>query len=195
MGASVVTVAGLYVALFILERRHPLRRSTESKWRRQARNLAVAGLTGAAFQVAECPAVTPLARAVNHHSLGLLPALRLPRLLETCLAVALLRGEEPSDWRTSLYIINYEGLEGDHKVARHEGVATERYKLIHFYELGEWEFYDLRMGPTEVRNRYDDPAVAPVLAGLKDELKRLREFYDVPPDDAIPRTERRPMGT
>jgi hypothetical protein len=107
----------------------------------------------------------------------------------------LLRGEAPSDWRKSLYYHYYEGPEGDHTVARHEGVATDRYKLVHFYELGEWEFYDLQTDPTEVRNRVDDPAVAAVVAELKEELTRLRDFYDVPPNDTIPRTQRGPMPT
>ncbi|MGH8018051.1 MAG: sulfatase family protein [Opitutaceae bacterium] len=124
-----------------------------------------------------------------------LAGLPVPERMQGRSLVPLLRGEKPADWRASLYYHYYEGPEGDHKVARHEGVATERHKLIHFYELEEWEFYDLQTDPTEVRNRYDDPAVASVVAGLKKELRRLRAFYEVPPNDTIPRTERRPMQT
>ncbi|MCP4645965.1 MAG: sulfatase-like hydrolase/transferase, partial [bacterium] len=47
----------------------------------------------------------------------------------------LLKGETPADWRTALYYHYYE--KGEHNVARHEGVRTERYKLIHFYDAGD----------------------------------------------------------
>ena len=44
-----------------------------------------------------------------------------------------------------------------HSVARHYGVRTDRYKLIHFYELDEWELYDLEKDPNEMKNVYSDP--------------------------------------
>jgi arylsulfatase A-like enzyme len=112
--------------------------------------------------------------------------------------VPLLRGERPADWRTSLYYHYYEGPEGDHSAPRHEGVTTERHKLISFYESGaggEWEFYDLATDPAEQRNRIDDPAVATVVAELKAELQRLRARYEVPANDTIARTVKRPLRT
>lgn len=109
--------------------------------------------------------------------------------------VPLLRGERPRDWRSSLYYHYYEGPEGGHHVARHEGVSTAQYKLINFYEIGEWELYDLVSDPDEIRNRIDDPALASTAAELKVELQRLRELYRVPPNDSVPRTRPRPMRT
>ena len=67
-------------------------------------------------------------------------------------------------------------------VQRHYGVRTERYKLIHFYQIDEWEMYDLQKDPDEMHSIYDDPAYAKVQAKLKKELKRLRKQYKVTED-------------
>jgi len=90
----------------------------------------------------------------------------------------LLRGEAPDAWRTSIYYRYYEV--GIHAVQPHEGVRTERSKLIHFPELDEWELYDLVADPEEVHNLHGDPAHAELVARLTDELARLRERYGVP---------------
>ena len=66
---------------------------------------------------------------------------------------------------------------------RHYGVRTERYKLIHYYNLGEWELFDLRTDADEMVNLYDDPAQQPLIESLKAELQRLRDFYAVPEVD------------
>lgn len=45
-------------------------------------------------------------------------------------------GEKPvQNWRTSLYY-HYYDYPAEHKVRRHDGVRTDRYKLIHFYGKG-----------------------------------------------------------
>jgi sterol desaturase/sphingolipid hydroxylase (fatty acid hydroxylase superfamily) len=76
--------------LLYLENRRPLRRSVESKLTRTNRNLAVAGLAAVALQLAEQPVVAPLTKLVERKNLGLLKLARLPRFLETILAVALM---------------------------------------------------------------------------------------------------------
>ena len=96
--------------------------------------------------------------------------------------VPLLRGEDPADWRTSIYYHYYE-YPAVHSVRRHYGVRTARYKLIHYYNLGEWELFDLEVDPDELVNLYDDPAHADVVADLEAELARLRELYAVPEVD------------
>lgn len=81
---------GTFGALVWLENRRPLRRSVESKLVRSGRNLAVAGIAAVALQLVERPVVEPLAKLVERKKLGLLKIFRLPRWLETILAVALL---------------------------------------------------------------------------------------------------------
>ncbi|HZO04797.1 MAG TPA: sulfatase [Solirubrobacterales bacterium] len=103
--------------------------------------------------------------------------------------VPLLEGRAPKDWRTSMYYRYYHP--GHHNVAAHYGVRDERYKLIYFNKLDQWELYDLRKDPREMRNVYDDPAHQGVAKRLKAELLRLRrelrdedQFQDrLPPDD------------
>ncbi len=90
--------------------------------------------------------------------------------------VPLLRGEAPPDWRRSLYYHYYE-FPGVHAVARHRGVRTDRYKLIHYYQKGEWELFDLQVDPMELRSLADDPPHAAVRAELEAELERLAEEY------------------
>jgi arylsulfatase A-like enzyme len=92
--------------------------------------------------------------------------------------VPLLQGRSPRDWRRSVYYHYYEHP-GVHNVQRHEGVRTDRYKLIHFYRLGEWELYDLAKDPDELHNVHADPAYAGVVSELEDELNRLRKHYGV----------------
>ncbi len=92
----------------------------------------------------------------------------------------LMTGKAPSDWRKSLYYNYYEFL-GPHSVRRHEGVTTKQYKLIYFYDLEEWEFYDLDSDPAEMKNEYDNPEYAGKINELKEELARLKKYYKVPP--------------
>lgn len=99
--------------------------------------------------------------------------------------VPLLRGEAPDDWRTSHYYHYYEFFNdrrAAHMVRRHYGVSTERHKLIHFYNIDEWELYDLEADPREMTNIYNEPQYADLIVELKDEIKRLQEELEVPDD-------------
>lgn len=89
----------------------------------------------------------------------------------------LLNGTVPGTWRRSLYYHYYE--KGEHNVPRHEGVRTDRYKLIHFYDSEEWELFDLAEDPHEMWSLYGDPAYQGIVEKLKLELKALRTQYGV----------------
>lgn len=90
----------------------------------------------------------------------------------------LLRGEEPADWRRSLYYHFYE-YPAEHMVKRHYGVNTDRWKLIHFYnDIDHWELYDLQADPHELHNLYGDPAYAAQQQEMLEELVRLQKQYD-----------------
>ncbi len=88
----------------------------------------------------------------------------------------LLSGETPGDWRTSVYYHYYE-FPGAHSVRRHYGVRTDRYKLIHYYHVGQWELFDLQQDPHELRSVYGDPQYAGVREEMLAELERLRGKY------------------
>ena len=97
----------------------------------------------------------------------------------------LIQGLTPPDWRKSIYYHYYE-YPAVHMVRRHCGVRTERYKLIHFYNLDEWELYDLQRDPQEMRNLYGNPFYEEITGELKQELARLRLQYAVPEEDPVP---------
>jgi arylsulfatase A-like enzyme len=89
----------------------------------------------------------------------------------------LLQGKTPWSWRKSMYYHYYE-YPAVHSVKRHYGVRTKRYKLIHFYyDIDEWELYDLKKDPNELKNVFHDPEYANVIKKLRAELKRLRKKY------------------
>ena len=90
--------------------------------------------------------------------------------------VPILEGRQTPDWRTSVYYHYYE-FPGAHSVAKHLGVRTDRYKLIHFYEEGYWELFDLQKDHNELQSVYDNPAYAAVQKELKAELERLQQKY------------------
>ncbi|MCM1300310.1 MAG: sulfatase [Alistipes senegalensis] len=91
-------------------------------------------------------------------------------------------GAVPDEWRTGVYYHYYE-YPSWHSVKRHYGMRTEDYKLIHFYnDVDEWELYDLKKDPHEMRNVYDDPDYAAVRADLHARLEALqRECGDTDP--------------
>lgn len=87
---SGILTVGTFAALYFLESRRPLRKQNEPKLPRTARNLAIAGTAGAAINFLENPMANRLTRFIEKENFGLVKALRLPRFLETALAVVLL---------------------------------------------------------------------------------------------------------
>ena len=104
----------------------------------------------------------------------------IPQLVQGVSLVPLLKGEQPADWRKSLYYHFYE-FPAEHMVKRHYGVRTDRYKLIHFYnDIDEWELYDLKEDPTEMHNLYGQPGYEKITEDLKAELVKLQTQYKDP---------------
>jgi len=115
--------------------------------------------------------------------------LSIPKDIQGRSFVSLLSGKRPSDWRTSMYY-RYYHYPGDHQVQQHYGVRTERYKLIYFHRIDQWELYDLKKDPRELNNVYADPAYASTVKTLKAEMARLRtelndhdQYVDGPPKE------------
>jgi arylsulfatase A-like enzyme len=112
----------------------------------------------------------------------------------------LLSGQKtPDDWRKSFYYHYYEHP-GPHNVRAHYGVVTERHKLVHFYgDIDEWELFDLRADPREMKSVFADPAYATEVREMKQELARLQLNLgdtdpEVPLAELLRRASRRPPG-
>ena len=69
----------------------------------------------------------------------------------------LLQGQTPADWRTAMYY-RYYHYPQHHRVQPHYGIRTEQFKLIYFNKIDQWELYDLKQDPYELKNLYADPA-------------------------------------
>jgi arylsulfatase A-like enzyme len=109
--------------------------------------------------------------------------LPVPAAIQGKSLVPILKGETPADWRKSFYYQYYE-YPGPHSVARHYGVVTDRYKLVHFYDPSDyWELFDLKSDPQELTSVYGKAEYAAVTAELTAELKRLRAELKVPATD------------
>ena len=101
----------------------------------------------------------------------------IPKDMQGRSLVPLMKGRTPKNWRDSIYYHYYE-YPSVHMVPRHNGIRTERYKLMHFYEFDEWEFYDLENDPEELTNLYNNPEYAGIIKDVKGQLMNLRAYYD-----------------
>ncbi|WP_423128271.1 sulfatase family protein [Gaoshiqia sp. Z1-71] len=91
--------------------------------------------------------------------------------------IPLLTGQKENWNRDAVYYHYYE-YPGFHMVKRHYGIVTTEYKLAHFYfDVDEWELYDRKNDPFELKNVYHDPAYAEVVDKLKEQLAELRVKY------------------
>lgn len=83
-------------------------------------------------------------------------------------------GQKPKDWRKAMYYRYYHDP-GDHNTRAHYGIRTETHKLIYYWKKDQWECYDLKADPAEMKNIYGDPKAQKVVARLKVELARLKK--------------------
>ena len=107
-----------------------------------------------------------------------------PEDMQGASVVPLLKGESPDDWRKSIYYHYYE-YPSVHMVPRHNGIRTMRYKLMHFYEFDEWEFYDLKADPDEYHNLYNNAEYSGLIKRMKNQLKQLEKHYEDDSDMAV----------
>ncbi len=103
--------------------------------------------------------------------------LSIPEDMQGKSILPLLKGETPETWRDAIYYHYYE-YPAVHMVKRHYGIRTERYKLIHFYyDIDEWELYDLQEDPHELNNVYGKEGYDEITADLKARLEELQNQY------------------
>ncbi len=85
--------------------------------------------------------------------------------------------ETPAGWRDAIYYF-YSG-EGTHSVAAHDGIRTDKLKLMHFPGTNEWNLFDLEKDPQEMKSVHADPAYAATLKELKKRHEELKVQYRV----------------
>ena len=99
-----------------------------------------------------------------------------------------LTGERPG--RKSMYYRYWMNADDSHNVPALYGIRTDRYKLIFYYALPlgmkgtnemslipEWELYDLKEDPMEMKNIYHDAGNENLIKELKTELLKLKKQY------------------
>lgn len=101
-----------------------------------------------------------------------------PSSMQGLSLLPVMRGEKPKNWRQGLYYAYYE-YPGVHSVKKHEGAFDGRFKLIHYYEADEWEFFDLQNDPQEMNNVYSAPEMQNQVERMKGQLKGLKNEYGV----------------
>ena len=83
----------------------------------------------------------------------------------------------PQDWRKSIYYAYYG--ERTHRVAKHDGIRTQKHKLIHFPETKEWNLFDLEKDPSEMTSVHSKPEYLNILTSLKSTYKEKKKTFAV----------------
>ncbi|HEV2274191.1 MAG TPA: sulfatase [Acidobacteriaceae bacterium] len=118
----------------------------------------------------------------------------IPEEMQGKSLVPVFQGQTPPDRPRSMYY-HYYGFGAPHWVLPHYGIRTDRYKLISYYTINEWELFDLEKDPDEMENLFVwggykvHPAYEAVAHDLAAELKSLRaEYKDTtgPPVQLLP---------
>ncbi|WP_159585630.1 sulfatase family protein [Chelativorans xinjiangense] len=109
-----------------------------------------------------------------------------------------LEGNTPDDWEQVAYHRYWMHNDEIHEAWAHYGVRDQRYKLIYWYnddlgQLGarpggappEWELFDCREDPFELKNLADDPAYNEVFETMLAKLDaKMAKIGDVPEHDS-----------
>jgi arylsulfatase A-like enzyme len=108
-----------------------------------------------------------------------LAGLPVPKEMQGRSLAPLLQGTTPADWRTDFF---YEHLFERNNIPKSEGVRTERYAYVRWFEqkpVAE-ELYDHIADFDEVNNLAGDPKYANVLDQLRKRTTELRDQYGGP---------------
>jgi arylsulfatase A-like enzyme len=92
---------------------------------------------------------------------------KIPASMQGVSLRSLLRGQVPDGWRTGIFYAYYA------RAPMHWGIRTQRYKLIHFPHTDEFEFYDLKFDPREMRNVANDPDYRTTIGATGEQLSAL----------------------
>jgi arylsulfatase A-like enzyme len=103
--------------------------------------------------------------------------IKVPDWMQGISIKSVLLGKQPVITRKNLYYHYYE-YPFDHSVVPHLGIRGERYKLIYFYTINEWELYDLKIDSQEQKNLIKSLTHQKIFLQMKAELLKLRNQYD-----------------
>jgi N-acetylglucosamine-6-sulfatase len=94
--------------------------------------------------------------------------------------VPVFKGEvKPEDERDSVYYAYYENP-GIHNVPRHDGVRTQRYKIFYLPQSDEWQLFDLKKDPSELKSVHNDPEYKEVFESMRAKYDERKKFYGSP---------------
>jgi len=106
-----------------------------------------------------------------------------PNYMQGRSIVPLLKGETPSDWTDLAYHRYWMNQDAIHNAYAHYGIRTHDFKLIYWYNedcgqpganpgthTPEWELFDLKKDPREMKNVYHDPAYSGVVKSMTAKL-------------------------
>ncbi|WP_276480618.1 sulfatase [Paraflavitalea pollutisoli] len=100
----------------------------------------------------------------------------IPTYMQGTSFLPVLTGAKKKLDRPYLYYHFYE-YKADHTVLQHLGIRGNRYKLIYFYTVNEWEFYDLEKDPQEQHNLINVKQYLPTIERMKLDLVQVRKNY------------------
>ena len=103
--------------------------------------------------------------------------LEIPAEVQGRSLMALFKGKAEG-WRESLYY-SYSEF-GEHRVPQHFGVRTARHKLMYFPRSKEWNLFDLKTDPNEMKSVHAEREYLKVRRELTEEFHRLREHFGAP---------------
>lgn len=104
-------------------------------------------------------------------------SIKAPKDMQGESLLPLLVGENKKWKRDAVYYHYYE-FPSVHMVKRHYGIVSKEYKLVHYYyDIDEWEFFDRKADPKELKNLYDDPKYQRIVNDMRKKLKKLRKKY------------------
>ncbi|MFP6864357.1 MAG: sulfatase/phosphatase domain-containing protein [Roseibacillus sp.] len=84
-------------------------------------------------------------------------------------------GKAPAGWRKALYYTYYG--EQTHRVAKHDGIRTDRYTLFYVPKYKEWQLFDNEKDPQQMKSVHNDPEYATVFSDLRRQYADLKVHY------------------
>jgi arylsulfatase A-like enzyme len=102
---------------------------------------------------------------------------KIPDWMQGLSLKPIITGEQNELARKELYYRYYE-YPIDHYVLPHLGIREKQYKLIYFFTVNEWEFYDLKNDPQEQHNLISSSKYQKEIARMKEVLIKTKKKYN-----------------